>query len=98
MVGEELARIVSVQRPYNTRRVFTVLVCQRVECADESADAIGCVGLGLEEVDKLETRVVVYNHEHVLERAVGRSAERPGDVSVQQSTGVRWSVPGLRMA
>ena len=61
----------------------------RVHGRDERADLLGRLGFRLQEVDELEARVIVDEHQGVLVTAEEGSDEGAHDICVHESAGVR---------
>ena len=67
LAREELAGVVGVNGRHHAHDGVRAQVGQRIERCNEPPDAVGCLRLGLEEVDELETGVIIGEHEGVLE-------------------------------
>ena len=84
LVGQKLTSVVRVEGAYhsNWRRRFAAR--QGVQVGDESAHASRSLRLLSKKVDRLETRVVVDQHEGVTESAEERTYKRAHDVGVDE--------------
>eukprot|EP00965_Chrysotila_dentata_P157367 5199084-Pleurochrysis_carterae.AAC.1 len=89
----ELARVVGVKRTYDLPWFVGVFVDKCGERSDEALDMRRSLRFGPHWVGGFETRVIVHEDQYVLEIGVLRAHEGTGDISVNETSSVRRSVP-----
>eukprot|EP00965_Chrysotila_dentata_P171603 5663118-Pleurochrysis_carterae.AAC.1 len=63
-----------------------------VKGGDECAYSGGCIAFGAQEMDSLESRVIVHQHQCVLVSPGVRTYKGASDVSVYEASGIRFAV------